>query len=220
MIQIIQNGRRKLAADLLIRDDPLKRSARSESRLPKRSAGRPRSEKTRRTILKSAFRLLKEHGFAGVSMQQIVADAGVSTATLYRWWKNKHEILLEAYLEMTGELLPSRNRFPPLKRLQEYTMRIAAFLRSENGRVFMKLLMAIQEDRELYDTFYEKVFQPRRAEGAEVVREAIAAGDLPSTVDPDFIIDLLVGPQILRALLGKDVTADFAASIFEFVVRR
>lgn len=198
----------------------MKRDARSESRLPKRTAGRPRSEKTRRAILKSAFRLLKEHGFAGVSMQQIVTDAGVSTATLYRWWKNKHEILLEAYLEMVGELLPSRDRFPPLKRLQEYTVRIAAFLQSENGRVFLKLLMAIQEDRELYDTFYEKVFQPRRAVGCAAVREAMAAGDLPSSMDPDFIIDLLVGPQILRALLGKDVTEDFAARVFEFVVRR
>ena len=48
-------------------------------------------------------------------MQQIAADAGVSTATLYRRWKNKHEILLEAYLKMMGELLPSRNRLTPLK---------------------------------------------------------------------------------------------------------
>jgi AcrR family transcriptional regulator len=214
----MQSGRKKVGDRPPAENDPLRRGPRSESRLPKQTAGRPRSEKTRRAILKSAFRLLRDHGFAGVSMQQIVTDAGVSTATVYRWWKNKHEILLEAYLEMVGELLPPRNRFP-LKRLREYTVRVAAFLQSENGRVFLKLLMAIQEDRELYDAFYEKVFQPRRAEGSEVVREAMAAGDLPSTVDPDFIIDLLVGPQILRALLGKDVTADLAARIFEFVVQ-
>jgi AcrR family transcriptional regulator len=188
--------------------------------LPRRTAGRPRSEKTRRAILKSAFRLLRENGFAGVSMQQIVTDAGVSTASVYRWWKNKHEILLEAYLESMGELLPSRNRLTALKRLREYTVRVAAFLQSENGRVFLKLLMAIQEERELYDAFYEKVFQPRRAEGCEVVREAMAAGDLPSTVDPDFVIDLLMGPQILRALLGKEVTPDLAARIFDYVVRK
>jgi AcrR family transcriptional regulator len=200
--------------------DPLKRGADSKPGLPKRTAGRPRSEKTRRAILKSAFRLLRENGFAGVSMQQIVTEAGVSTASVYRWWKNKHEILLEAYLESMGELLPSRNRLTALKRLREYTVRVAAFLQSENGRVFLKLLMAIQEERELYDAFYEKVFQPRRAEGCEVVREAMAAGDLPSTVDPDFVIDLLMGPQILRALLGKEVTPDLAARIFDYVVRK
>lgn len=216
----MQSNRKKIGRRAAVGNDPLKPGARSESRLPKQVAGRPRSEKTRRAILKSAFRLLREHGFAGVSMQQIVTDAGVSTATVYRWWKNKHEILLEAHLEMVRELLPSGNAFPPLKRLREYTVRVAAFLQSENGRVFLKLLMAIQEDRELYDAFYEKVFQPRRAEGCEVVREAMAAGDLPSTVDPDFIIDLLTGPQILRALLGKDVTADFATMVFEFVVQR
>jgi AcrR family transcriptional regulator len=220
MIADYAERRKKIGHRHAVGDNPLKRGARGESGLLKRTAGRPRSEKTRRAILRSAFRLLKEHGFAGVSMQQIVTDAGVSTATVYRWWKNKQEILLEAYLETVGELLPSRNRMTALKRLREYTVRIAAFLESENGRVFLKLLMAIQEDRELYDAFYEKVFQPRRAEGCEVVREAMAAGDLPSTVDPDFIIDLLIGPQVLRALLGKDATPDFAARIFEFVVRR
>ena len=67
--------------------------------------GRPRSEKTRKAILKTAFRLLKEQGFDGVANQQIAKEAGVSTATLYRWWKNKQAILLDAYLETTPRTL-------------------------------------------------------------------------------------------------------------------
>ena len=189
-----------------------------ESPSSKRTAGRPRSEKTRRAILNSAFRLLKEHGFEGVSAQQIAADAGVSTATLYRWWKNKHEILLEAYLERTDRLLPSRSHSTPLARLREYTIRLAEFLESENGRVFLQLLMAIQEDRELYTAFYEQVFQPRRAEGCQVVRDAMAAGELHSSTDPDFLIDLLVGPQVLRALLGQEVGPARARTLFDCVI--
>lgn len=51
--------------------------------------GRPRREKTRKAILKAAYKLLKKNGFDYVSMQQITLEAGVSTATLYRWWDNK-----------------------------------------------------------------------------------------------------------------------------------
>jgi AcrR family transcriptional regulator len=184
----------------------------------KRTIGRPRSEKTRKAILKAAFRLLKKHGFEGVSNQQIAREAGVSTATLYRWWKNKQAILLDAYLETTRELLPYGKSGSPLKRLRRYTIRIAEFLKSDDGRVFLRLMLAIQDSPRLRKAFYENVFLPRRAEGCEVVQEAIAAGELPDSVDPGLLINFLIGPQILPALLGQHLSEDSAEKIFDFVL--
>jgi AcrR family transcriptional regulator len=194
------------------------RASGSSKRASKRTTGRPRSEKTRKAVLKAAFHLLKQAGFDGVSTQQIAIQAGVSTATLYRWWDNKQAILLDAYLETTRDLLPSGKPGSPLARLRTYTMRIAEFLKSENGRVFLRLLLAIQEDPELRKGFYEDVFLPRRAEGCTVVQQAIDAGELPETVVPDFIINLLIGPQVLRALLGQDLGAKYAHRIFDSVI--
>lgn len=185
----------------------------------RRTIGRPRSEKTRKAILKAAFRLLKERGFDDVANQQIAKEAGVSTATLYRWWRNKQEILLDAYLETTRELLPYGKRGSPLARLRNYTIRIAEFLKSENGRVFLRLMLAIQDNSALRKAFYENVFLPRRAEGRKVVQEAITAGELPAIVDPDLIINLLIGPQILPALLGQAPNAKSAEAIFDFVLK-
>lgn len=184
-----------------------------------RIMGRPRSEKTRKTILKTAFRLLKKKGFDGVSNQLIATEAGVSTATLYRWWENKQAILLDAYLETTRELLPYGKRGTPLARLRNYTIRIAEFLKGDDGRVFLRLMLAIQDNPSLRKAFYEHVFLPRRAEGRAVVQEAIDAGELPDTVDPDFMINLLIGPQILPALLGQDLNTASAEKIFDFVLR-
>jgi AcrR family transcriptional regulator len=194
------------------------RAAGSSKRTTKRTTGRPRSEKTRKAILRAAFRLLKQEGFDGVSTQQIAIQAGVSTATLYRWWDNKQAILLDAYLETTRDLLPHGKHGSPLARLRQYTLRIAEFLKSENGRVFLRLLSAIQDDPVLRKGFYENVFLPRRAEGCTVVQEAIDAGELPKTVAPDFIINLLIGPQVLRALLGQDLGAKYAQRIFDSVI--
>jgi AcrR family transcriptional regulator len=197
----------------------LKPNAVPTSESPRPLTGRPRSEKTRKAILKAAFRLLKKDGFEAVSNQQIAGEAGVSTATLYRWWKNKEAILLDAYLETTRKLLPYGKRGSPLARLRSYTIRIAGFLKSEDGRVFLRLMLAIQDSPALRHAFYEHVFLPRRAEGCEVVREAIAAGELPDTVDPDLIINLLIGPQILPALLGRHLSAKSAEKIFDLVLR-
>ena len=194
-------------------------SKRSTKRTTKRATGRPRSEKTRQAILKAAFHLLKQEGFGGVSTQQIAVEAGVSTATLYRWWDNKQAILLDAYLETTRDLLPSRKIGSPLARLRTYTLRIAQFLKNENGRVFLRLLLAIQDDPALRKGFYEDVFLPRRAEGCAIVEEAIAHSELPDRVDPDFLINQLIGPQVLRALLGQDLGAKYAQRIFDSVIK-
>jgi AcrR family transcriptional regulator len=188
-------------------------------RASSRPIGRPRSEKTRKAILKAAFRLLKKHGFEGVSNQQIAREACVSTATLYRWWKSKQAILLDAYLETTRELLPYGKTGSPLKRLRRYTIRIAEFLKSEDGRVFLRLMLAIQDSPGLRKAFYEDVFLPRRAEGCKVVQEAIAAGELPDSVDPGLLINFLIGPQVLPALLGQSLSADSAEKLFDFVLR-
>lgn len=181
--------------------------------------GRPRSEKTRKAILKTAFRLLKRKGFDGVSNQQIASEAGVSTATLYRWWKSKEAILLDSYLETSRELVPFGRRGTPLARLRKYTMRVAEFLKSDNGRVFIRLMLAIQDDPALRKAFYENVFLPRRREGCAVVQEAIDAGDLPDGVDANFMIDMLIGPLLIPSLLGQEVSGACAEKVFEFVVK-
>jgi AcrR family transcriptional regulator len=181
--------------------------------------GRPRSEKTRKAILKTAFRLLKKSGFDGISNRQIASEAGVSTATLYRWWKSKEAILLDSYLETSRELMPFGRRGAPLERLRKYTKRVAEFLKSDNGRVFTRLMLAIQDDAALRKAFYENVFLPRRTEGCAVVQEAIDSGDLPERIDPNFMIDMLIGPLLIPALLGQEVSAAFAEKVFDFVLK-
>ena len=184
-----------------------------------KSIGRPRSEKTRKAILRAAFQLLKRHGFDEVTSEQIARRAGVSTATLYRWWKNKQAILLDAYLETTRTLLPYGKRRSPLQRLESYSVRIAEFLNGDDGRVFLRLMLVMQDNPALRQAYYENVFLPRRAEGYQVVKEAIAAGELPPTVDAEFLMNALLGPQILPALLGQKLSRNSAEDIFAFVVK-
>jgi hypothetical protein len=92
-------------------------------------------------------------------------------------------------------------------------------LKGENGLVFQRLLMAIQDDADLREAFYKNVFLPRHAEGCAVVREAIKAGELPDSVDPHLVISLLIGTQIFPALLGQNLSEKSAERIFDFVLK-
>ena len=65
---------------------------------PLRAPGRPRSETSRKAILSAAYRMLKDKGLTAISTPALAAEAGVSTATLYRWWPTKEAIALDAFL--------------------------------------------------------------------------------------------------------------------------
>ena len=69
-------------------------------------AGRPRSEKARTAILQAATDLLLAHGLAGVSMDTVAERAGVSKATIYRWWRSKELLALDALYEESAASQP------------------------------------------------------------------------------------------------------------------
>src|SRR5213595_2934911 len=58
--------------------------------------GRPRSEKAHKAILDAAAELLLAQGLEAVSMDDVAERAGVSKATIYRWWPTKETLALEA----------------------------------------------------------------------------------------------------------------------------
>src|SRR5579864_2079984 len=74
----------------------------------RRSPGRPRSEDSRKAILRSTLRLLQESGFPDLSIEAIAADADVGKATVYRWWPNKAALVADAFSSSADQEL----RFP------------------------------------------------------------------------------------------------------------
>jgi AcrR family transcriptional regulator len=61
--------------------------------------GRPRSEKAHQAILKAAADLLLARGLGAVSMDAVAEAAGVSKATICRWWPTKETLALDALFE-------------------------------------------------------------------------------------------------------------------------
>src|SRR5271170_4060655 len=75
----------------------------------KRPPGRPRSEESRQSILRSTLKLLKQDGgFAELSIEAVAADASVGKTTVYRWWPTKGALVADAFSESAAEEL----RFP------------------------------------------------------------------------------------------------------------
>jgi Tetracyclin repressor-like, C-terminal domain len=64
------------------------------------------------------------------------------------------------------------------------------------------LLAASDQESELSKAFRNHFVLARRAEGRELLREAIAAGELRRDADVEVALDLLYGAIFFRLLLG------------------
>ena len=200
-------------------------------RLPseERGPGRPRDLRRTKAILAAAYRLLVRDGLDGVTSAAIASEAGVSTATLYRWWPSKEAILMDAYLaavarrgraQRAQEERKQGRRLRAIDRLRAQLVSTAQAFGGREGRVMRSLLVCIQQSTDLRQVFLERLIEPRRELDRELVREAVEEGDLARSVDPDRLLDALFGPLYFRLLIGHGpLKSAFAAEHFEETLR-
>jgi AcrR family transcriptional regulator len=185
----------------------------------KRPAGRPRSEASRLSILETAYSFLKRKPIADISTVHIARKAGVSTATVYRWWPTKEALLLDAFLYKTDHeiVLPGEGR--PLERLRDYVLQIGRFFTGKNGIVVARLITAIQDNSLLRKEFVRRVYSPRDREGRALVRQAIEERQLPAGTDVGLLLDAVVGPLLSRLLLRHEkLDEDFVRAVYDHVI--
>ncbi len=190
-----------------------------KTKIAPRPRGRPRSEQARQEILGTAYKLLRDKGFNAVGSHEIAQAAGVSSATLYRWWKSKEEILFDACFEHMRPILAIPETGSGLARLRRYVLRASEFLVSEEGTVMARVLTGTHEDQRLRRMFLERYVNQRRQIQRAIIEDAIALGELQPTTDPELLIDMLSGPLFFRWLQGHaPLDRGFAKKIFDKVI--
>jgi AcrR family transcriptional regulator len=190
-----------------------------KTKIAPRPRGRPRSEHARREILEAAYKLLRDKGFNAVGSHEIAQAAGVSSATLYRWWKSKEEILFDACFERMRPMLAIPEAGSGLTRLRRYVLRAAEFLVSEEGAVMARVFTGIHEDKRLRQAFLERYVTHRRLVQRRIIEEAVGSRELKAATDPELLIDVLTGPLFFRWLQGHaPLDKGFAKSILDSVI--
>src|ERR1700688_3756270 len=168
----------------------------------KRPPGRPRSEESRQSILRSTLKLLKQDGgFAELSIEAIAADANVGKTTVYRWCPTKAALVADAFSASADEEL----RFPDTGSVQSdmslQMRRLIRIFRSRRAKVVAALLAGGQSDPELIEAFRDRFLWPRRKQAYQTLQRGIDRGELPPDSDLDLILDSLYGPIYMRFLI-------------------
>ena len=175
---------------------------------------RPLDPTVDRAITAATTTLLRERGFARMSMEAVATAAGVGKPAIYRRYRDKAE-LVASVIRMQ---LPSFD-VPDLGDTRaELWMAVGQGFPAD-GAGYVGLiggLIAEQERHpELIEAFRRSVLLPRRAAGQALIELGQRRGDLRRDIDPEAALDLFAGPFLARVFAGLDTGPAWRATAYD-----
>lgn len=181
---------------------------------------RRRNPRSHQAILQATLDLVQDVGYARLTIEGIAAKAGVGKSTVYRWWRSKGELVLDAL----GDILEARP-VPDTGDTRSDLMGIVdqaiTLYSDETGArtVIAGLVGDMNHDPEVATALRDRFIHPRRAGNREVIVRAIERGDLPADTDIELLIDILVAPISYRAIItGTPIPLDIATKIVDQIL--
>lgn len=163
--------------------------------------GRPRSDTAHTAILDATAELLTA-GLDDVTMEAIAARAGVSKATIYKWWPTKLAVALEAFGARMAQAVAIPDTGNACTDFIQELDAAMTYYQSPEGRAFATLLSQSQSSPDARDTFRARFLDERRSVVREIWQRGVDRGELRADIDPDTAMDLIYGPAIFRLLTG------------------
>jgi AcrR family transcriptional regulator len=177
------------------------------SKLP-RIRGRRRSLEAEAAILKAALHLLERKPLRKVTSDAIARRAGVSKATIYKWWPNKSLVALDAYLAGMTEQVAMPDTGSAVVDFTEQLKSVMAFYTSSLGRLFGQFIAEGQSNPEFLALFRERFLFARRNAARVMWQRGVDRGEIRKDVDAEIVLDLIYGPMIFRLLAGHGSVAE------------
>jgi AcrR family transcriptional regulator len=167
-----------------------------------KTRGRHRSLEAEASILKAALDLLERKPLREVTADAIARKAGVSKATIYKWWPNKSLVALDAYLGGMTErvIMPDTGSAET-----DFTVQlksVTTFYKSPLGRLFGQFIAEGQSDPGFLALFRERFLYARRDAARVMWRRGVDRGEIRKEIDSEIVLDLIYGPMVFRLLAG------------------
>jgi AcrR family transcriptional regulator len=182
--------------------------------------GRKRSEESRLAILTAALELTSEVGYAGLTVDGIAARAGTGKQTIYRWWRSKADVLLDAAATKADLFVPIPDHGDFAKDLHAFLVSSFALANKEPLADTLRALMAqAQIDEEFRERFWDFFLHRRRDALLQIVDRAFQRDeDVPGS--GALIADVVFGVIWYRLLTKRPFHELDAAEIVYLICRR
>ncbi|GAA2275592.1 TetR family transcriptional regulator [Streptomyces ruber] len=170
-----------------------------------------RSEKSRRAIYAAALALVAEVGYPRTTVEGIAARAGVGKQTIYRWWPSKADVLLEAFLDLSGQAAEAAAAAG-----EEYAIPDTGDLAADLKDVLRATVDELLDEQfqapyralaaegvvneKISSEFVSRLLEPQLQLYVRRLEAAQEAGEVRPGIDPRIALELFVAPLAQRWL--------------------
>jgi AcrR family transcriptional regulator len=178
----------------------------------------------RRQILDAARACFARNGFHATSMQDVVAESGLSMGAVYRYFKSKDDLIQAIAEDVVGMLvgqvdhLIDARPLPPLTQVLDGVLSVVEIQTGPDGAVRMAIQVwaeALRNPR--LSDLLARVYPTIRAAFVRLAARAREEGQLPARTDPEqagsVLFGLVPGYFLQLVLVGDINRADYLAGL-------
>ncbi|MFI7636770.1 TetR/AcrR family transcriptional regulator [Nonomuraea sp. NPDC049400] len=163
-----------------------------------------RSARVRDAVRQATLAELAEHGYSGLTVENVAIRSGVHKTTVYRRWGSAEGLIADALELAREEPWP----LPDTGSLREDLREIAGLVRSGfadpvAGPISAAFVSAAVQSTGPAQALHA-FFAARHEQAAEVVRRAVARGELPADTDVADVIRTAVAPIYYRLFITHE----------------
>ena len=170
-----------------------------------------RKERSRQAILDATRELLAEEGSVRtLTVEAVAARSGVAKTTIYRRWRDKWELALDAVMLDMVPIFVDMVRFDePVEasttraELHTFIDAVIKVLASRPyGPAMQGLVSEIATNPALARAYRERAVEPRIVQLQQLIDRGVERGDLRPDTDVRLLHEFLLGPVFYRLLLS------------------
>ncbi|GGZ02653.1 TetR/AcrR family transcriptional regulator [Streptomyces poonensis] len=166
----------------------------------------------RQAVLAATVEILSAEGLAGTTVAAVARSAGVHETSVYRRWKTRENLILDALTAEVDTALPIPDTGRVDEDLVRYFRSLARLLGTAQGRALLRLSVEYEDnartsgnaesDDGMLDDRRGLYWSERLRRAAVMVRRGVGRGELAADTDPGLLIEAVSGPLFVRALLS------------------
>lgn len=171
----------------------------------------------RSAVLEATLEELAAVGYASFSIEGVADRAHVHKTTVYRRWRDRENLLLEALLERGRERVPIPDTGSFRSDLLAYGKEVVAGLRAPETEAVVRAAASIGDRDSPIARATHRFWAARFDLARQVVDRAIARKEIAPDVDPRVVVESIVAPIYFRLLLtGERLDRRFLECLVEF----
>ncbi|MEV0596863.1 TetR/AcrR family transcriptional regulator [Nonomuraea cavernae] len=163
-----------------------------------------RSSRVRDAVRQATLAELAEHGYNGLTVENVATRSGVHKTTVYRRWKNAEGLIADALELARDEPWPIPDTGSVQEDLREIVRLVqGSFSDPIEGPISSAFVVAAVQSSDAARSLHT-FFVARHEQAAAVVRRAVERGELPEGTDIADVIRMAVAPIYYRLFITHE----------------